>query len=158
MGTCSSADRAVGARKRPRPLPEVLSDSGSYTLLEAPPFRKRGLRPCDPQKQHKTLSEKENQASSYALPLVGNEQHSSHADKTQLAQNRIDAVQQLHVLSAASLAGFEVIMYGRFCPDHRGRLLMRSVVPPSAPKWHQKTPYVPESKAHNLSSWCEHLL
>src|SRR5205823_2586967 len=70
--------------------------------------------------QHKTLSEKENQASSYALPLVGNEQHSSHADKTQLAQNRIDAVQQLHVLSAASLAGFEVIMYGRFCPDHRG--------------------------------------
>src|SRR3954454_19233366 len=120
MGTCSSADRAVGARKRPRPLPEVLSDSGRYTLLEAPPFRKRGLRPCDPQKQHKTLSETENQASSYALPLVGNEQHSSHADKTQLAQNRIDAVQQLHVLSAASLAGFEVIMYGRFCPDHRG--------------------------------------
>jgi hypothetical protein len=37
-----------------------------------------------------------------------------------LAQLGGDRLEQLQILSAAHLAGFEVIMHGRICGDHRG--------------------------------------
>jgi hypothetical protein len=81
----------------------------------------RGLRPCDPaENQGQNLSEKENPEAAYALPLVGIEQDASGQAKTKLARTGTGAVKQLHVLAAASLAGFEVITDGRFCGDHRG--------------------------------------
>jgi hypothetical protein len=52
--------------------------------------------------------------------LVGIEQDASGQAKTKLARTGTGAVKQLHVLAAASLAGFEVITDGRFCGDHRG--------------------------------------
>ena len=48
------------------------------------------------------------------LPLVGTEPDTSGRDKTTLARTGTVAVKQLHVLGAASLAGFEVIIDGRF--------------------------------------------
>jgi hypothetical protein len=82
----------------------------------------RGLRPCDPaENQGQNLSEKENPEAAYALPLVGIEQDASGQAKTKLARTGTGAVKQLHVLAAASLAGFEVITDGRFCGDHRGQ-------------------------------------
>jgi hypothetical protein len=46
--------------------------------------------------------------------LVGPEPDSSGRDRTKLAKTGTVAVKQLHVLGAASLAGFEVIIDGRF--------------------------------------------
>jgi hypothetical protein len=46
--------------------------------------------------------------------LVGIEQDASGRHKTKLAKSSTGAVKQLHVLGAASLAGFEVIIDGRF--------------------------------------------
>ena len=113
MGTYLSAARAVGARKQRQPLPEALSDS--QCTVRAPPRTPRGLRPCDPTKnQNQNLSKKENQEAFCALPLVGPEPDSSGTDKTKLAKTGPVAVKQLHVLGAASLAGFEVISDGRF--------------------------------------------
>jgi hypothetical protein len=37
-----------------------------------------------------------------------------------LARMGGDGLEQLQILSAAYLAGFEVFMHGRFCGDHRG--------------------------------------
>ena len=59
---------------------------------------------------------------SHALPLVGPEQNAPMSAKTKLARTGAGAVKQLHVLAAASMAGFEVITDGRFCGDHRGRM------------------------------------
>ncbi len=52
--------------------------------------------------------------------MVGIEQDASGQAKPKLARTGTNAVKQLHVLAAASLAGFEVITDGRFCGDHRG--------------------------------------
>jgi len=98
------------------PLREAPSESDCWTrLARAPPCTLRGLRPCDPaENQGQNLSEKENPEAAYALPLVGIEQDASGQAKTKLARTGTGAVKQLHVLAAASLAGFEVITDGRF--------------------------------------------
>lgn len=81
-------------------------------LRPAPP---RELRPCDPtENQSQNLSKKENHEAVCALPLVGTEPGASGRDRTRLARTGTVAVKQLHVLGAASLAGFEVIIDGRF--------------------------------------------
>src|ERR1035438_6470092 len=108
MATYSNAARTVGARKQRQPLPEAPSDS-EYPV-GAPPRTPRGLRPCDPaENQSQNLSKKENHEAVCALPLVGTEPDTSGRDRIKLARTGTVAVKQLHVLGAASLAGFEVI-------------------------------------------------
>jgi hypothetical protein len=57
---------------------------------------------------------KENHEAVCTLPLVGTEPAVSGRGRTKLARTGTGAVKQLHVLGAASLAGFEVITDGRF--------------------------------------------
>jgi hypothetical protein len=81
-------------------------------LRPAPP---RGLRPCDPtENQSQNPSMKENDEAICTLPLVGAKPGVSGRGRTKLAKTGTGAVKQLHVLGAASLAGFEVITDGRF--------------------------------------------
>jgi hypothetical protein len=68
--------------------------------LKSKPFQERKTKPCRPSRWsvfgHQQLQEKI------------------------LAQTGGDRLEQLQVLSAAHLAGFEVITHGRICGDHRG--------------------------------------
>ena len=95
---------------------EALSDSAAGLAEAGLRPDPAGASPLRPPKPKQNLSGRKNQkADSCSLPLVGTEDRTvrSRLKKT-LPERALGAVEQLHVLGAAPLAGFEVIMYGRF--------------------------------------------
>ena len=70
-----------------------------------------GAAPLRPAKNHPL--KKNRFGSVVSLPLVGSEQCSINRKKT-LACLEGSAVEQIQILSTVTLAGFEVIMHGRF--------------------------------------------
>src|ERR1039458_4406101 len=81
----------------------------------APPRHPRGLRPCDPtENQSQNLSKKENMRQSAPSRWSGPSRARHVEAGTKLARTGTVEVKQLQVLGAASLAGLEVIIDGRF--------------------------------------------